>query len=151
MFVLSSRIGSVRIGASHTTDGVHRKGIHLAVPLQDGADRVAFGTTVHGRIVGVQEGERGFAVKLALAEGGRQEFDANETMAIAAAKRFGAKVKAEATGWWDGQATSGYTLVSIESWDDTDLLQALFDVREELEREGVEVDADGWIAELDAE
>lgn len=151
LFGVSSKLGAVRIAPAGTTDGIRRRPIHLAVPLGEVASSTSFGTTIHGRIVGVHESDRSFSVRIALAEGGRQDFETTEEVARSAARRFGEKVRATATGRWDGESVSGYAITDIEPWDDVDFLQALAEIRDELAHDGVEIDPDEWIAELDAE
>jgi hypothetical protein len=145
----AGKIGSVRVRALGLLDERYAKPVHLAAPLEAASLDIAHATVVYGKIVGVNEFDHGSTVKLELADGGRQEFQAESLLAIRAAKLFGKKIRATVTAVWDSSKNRDWALESFDSWADDDLLDAIDKVRADLAAKGVTIDPDAWMREID--
>ena len=112
-------------------------------------ERVPYSTVLHGTVVGVNRHETGQVIHLKLADGGHRVLAAADDVVRAAVGRFGDKVRVSTSATWDGTKGADWVAESIEPWEDADLLDTLCELHDQLKAEGVSVDVDAWIRDLD--
>jgi len=145
----SAKIGALQVAAVGLADPKREEAIVMALPLEVAHSFSRFTTTVYGRVVGVNAFDARNVVRMALRDGGREDFEVTTEGAERAAKFYNRTVRATISAEWDGEKRHASQIDDMQAWEEIDFLGALLEIREELAREGVQVDAAAWLKELD--
>lgn len=113
---------------------------------------VSFTATLYGRVVGLFERatDGALMVQLDRDDGGRVSLRADEVQFGHATELLRKSVKVVAEGTWDPEASeaSDWKLLSLETWTETDLIEALSGVRDDLAKSGVTIDVNEFLDQL---
>ena len=147
----SGKIGSIRLTPKVPASEGKRasKPVHLAAPIEAEDLGREVGTEIYGRIVGLAVKGENTVVRIKLDDGGTEEFrvDGAEEAAL---RLFNKTVRARVAYTYAEDVIAERALEALSPWAADDLLTVLRDVRDELEREGVAVDVEEWLREVDA-
>jgi hypothetical protein len=121
-----------------TSENDQQHGVHLLAT-----------NTQHGTIVGVGQVRETYCVKLTT-EAGKLELSASPQLAEQAARLLGCDTRATVRSRWDADTDteSDLELLGLEPWTRSSLLDAMRDVRRDLEESGIHVDGAAMEREL---
>jgi len=145
----SAKIGALQVTAVGLADSKRADPIVMALPLDVAPSFTRFTTTVYGRVVGVNSFDARSVVRMAVRDGGREDFEVTPEGAERAAKFYNRTVRATISAEWDGEKRHASQIDDMQPWEEIDFLGALLEIRDELAREGVQVDGAAWLKELD--
>jgi hypothetical protein len=142
----SSEKGSIAIQPRNIRRSDQVEKILIAAPLELTEEYVNGVTQLYGRIVGVEALKNRLQLTLKLEEGGKTELETEETIAEHAGRLFNKKVSIKAKVRWSADGLSkNWEAISIHQWNDSDLLEIMTGVRQELREEGIRIDPERWL------
>lgn len=150
LYNTASKSGSLRFDPPSVRAGVEAKPVRMAPPLDDDATQIEEGTVVFGRVVGLRiDGAKG-TVSIRYDDGGTGNFDADLELVAKAARTIirNADVRARVTFLRGEYRDFDGAIEDItEHAAKSDFLEAIAEVRKNLDEAGVEIDADAWFAQ----
>lgn len=145
----AGRVGSVNLKPRRGVLGT-RRALTLAAPIEPVPAVHEVGAEVYARVVGLNARGDGTAVRLKLADGGTREFVAGDGVEASATRLFNKTVRARVAYEVSDGAYRASTIDQLWPWANDELLETLRDFRDELATKGETIDAEAWLAELDA-
>lgn len=148
----AARLGSLRIAVCDASGKQRGKPVHLAPPIEPKAALEAIEnlTEIYARVVGVaiRRGDRAM-VSLRGDDGPTEDFEADFDIAQTAAQYFNKTVVASVSYVMGADRNQAGRLENVVAWEAVDTLDAIRSAREELQKDGVEINVAEWLAELD--
>ena len=147
----SAKLGSVRLAPKMPSGEAKSasKPIHLAPPIESEDLGREVGAEIYGRIVGLAMKGESTMVRIKLDDGGTEEFRADSVEDIAT-RFFGKTVRARVVYTYSEDLVGERAVEALMPWDGDDLVTVLRHVRDELETEGIKVDVEEWLREVEA-
>jgi len=123
-------------------DGARRREQRvIAPPLDLVGVHLRATTTLHGAIVGVEQMRDAWRVKLKT-DAGKLEMSASRHLAIQAGRLLGHDARATVRSLWETRtdAEAELELIDLEEWSRSSLVDAMREVRREIEDAGIHID-----------
>ncbi|HCF56387.1 MAG TPA: hypothetical protein DFS52_00120 [Myxococcales bacterium] len=145
----AGRIGGIRVSVIGSHEEARAQPIRMAAPVEEREATIEWTSTVYGRVVGVNIFADHSTVKMELADGGRQDYTVEVSLAEKAARLFNKPARGGLYYVTSGERHESTGLTDIEFWRESDFLDDLRVIRRELEEAGMQVNPEEWIRELD--
>jgi len=149
---LATKVGQIRI-TSHleTREGtVPSPPIYIEPPIVIDELQSEMAAEYYGRVVGLAVKNEQAFVRLRMDDGGTQEYRVRPGLEGRLSPFFNKTVRVYVVHTLYGDDVADGVIESIEEWTNEAFLDVMHEVRDDLSRQGVAIDVETWLRELDA-
>jgi len=148
----ASKVGQIRI-TSHLGMQEGKKPprpIYVEPPMITDDVHSEKGAEHYGRVVGLSVKNEQTFVRLRIDDGGTEEYRAQAELEGRVASFFNKTVRVYVVHTLYGDEVGDGVIEAIDEWTNEEFLNVMHSLRDDLTRQGVTVDVDAWLRELDA-
>lgn len=148
----ASKVGQVRITSRlGTQDGKKApRPVYVEPPIPTDEVHSEMAAEYYGRVVGLFVKNEQTVVRLRMDDGGTEEYQTRRELEGRVASFFNKSARVHVVHTLHGDQVGDGVIEAIDEWTNEEFLDVMHSVRDDLTQQGVTVDVEAWLRELDA-